>query len=225
MALPRLSQRPHTLSVQASTCMCCPNRRVLWHGQQTDLAVTVEEGMLHKWSISDQGATMEGTAMAGELVQLWSGALHPQDPSQCATSGGNNVQLWDMRSMACTGEVQRAHTMPVRDVCFSTGSGHHIISSGDDCKLKVWDLRTLGKSEAMLELGGHSHWVWKAQYSPFYEQLIASSSSDSLVNLYYTPQLAGGSRSEAAGGAGLGTADRWVALSEPHACRCIWAGL
>lgn len=76
----------------------------------------------------------------------------------------------------------------------------------------------LGKSEALLELGGHSHWVWRAQYSPFYEQLLASSSSDTLVNLYHTPQLASsstgsggqeGTGGEAPSQAGAGIV-RWV---------------
>jgi hypothetical protein len=48
----------------------------------------------------------------------------------------------------------------------------------------------LGKSDALLDLGGHSHWVWRAQFSPFHDQLIASSSSDSHVNLYFIPKLA-----------------------------------
>lgn len=51
-----------------------------------------------------QGVSEAGQAQAGELLQLWSGALHPKNASLCATAGGNNVQIWDLRSMACTGE-------------------------------------------------------------------------------------------------------------------------
>jgi hypothetical protein len=55
----------------------------------------------------------------------------------------------------------------------------------------LWPFRMVTKSsESLLDLGGHSHWVWRAQYNPFHDQLVASSSSDSLVNLYFTPQLA-----------------------------------
>jgi hypothetical protein len=59
--------------------------------------------------------------------------------------------------------------------------------------------RVLGKSEPLAEFGGHSHWVWKAQYNPAHDQLLASASSDCQVALWYTPQLA---RSTAAGVAG-----------------------
>lgn len=45
-----------------------------------------------------------GQAPAGDLLQLWSGALHPFHEQLCATAGGNGIQLWDMRSLTCTGE-------------------------------------------------------------------------------------------------------------------------
>jgi DNA-binding transcriptional LysR family regulator len=74
----------------------------------------------------------------------------------------------------------------------SGGDSHCVVSAGDDCKLRFWDTRMLSKAEPLLELGGHSHWVWRAQFNPYYDQLVASASSDSLVNLYYTPQVAAG---------------------------------
>jgi hypothetical protein len=42
---------------------------------------------------------LTGQAQAGELLQLWSGALHPRDPSSAMTAGGHNIQLWDLRTM------------------------------------------------------------------------------------------------------------------------------
>ena len=29
----------------------------------------------------------------------------------------------------------------------------------------------LGKGDALLELGGHSHWIWRAQVNPFHDQV------------------------------------------------------
>ena len=97
--------------------------------------------------------------------------------------------MWDLRTMQMTAQTSGAHRMPARDVSFAPRSEHIIVSGGDDCKLRVWDTRMIAKgSEALLELGGHSHWVWKAQFNPQYDQLVASSSSDSLVNLYHIPR-------------------------------------
>ena len=55
-------------------------------------------------------------------------------------------------------------------------------------------LRALGGSATpLLELGGHSHWVWQAKYNPHHDSLLLSASSDSLVNLWHTPTTAGAS--------------------------------
>lgn len=50
--------------------------------------------------------------------------------------------------------------------------------------------RAFGRAEPLLELPGHSHWVWKAQYNPFHPSLLASASSDASVCLWFTPILA-----------------------------------
>ncbi|KAL6761365.1 WD40-repeat-containing domain protein [Haematococcus lacustris] len=182
-------------------------RQSLWHPQQQQLALTVEEGALLKWDVSDEAARLAAQAPAGDLLQLWGGGLHPGNPDQAATAGGNSVQVWDLRSMAVSGELPGAHRMPCRDVCFAPGSsGHRLVSCGDDCKLRVWDMRQLGRCEALLELGGHSHWVWRAQYNPFHEQLLASASSDCLVNLYHTPHLVQGGGEAAAAAAAAAAA-------------------
>ncbi len=54
---------------------------------------------------------------------------------------GTLSQLWDLRSMRVTAEVQGAHRMPTRDVCFSPSCEHRFVSGGDDCRLRVWDAR------------------------------------------------------------------------------------
>ena len=57
--------------------------------------------------------------------------------------------------------------------------------------------RALGpQTNPLLELGGHSHWVWQAKFNPHHDSLLLSASSDSLVNLWHTPIIAGESRSK-----------------------------
>jgi len=49
--------------------------------------------------------------------------------------------VWDLRAMRRTAEVAGAHQMPVRDVDFAAGREHLLLSAGDDCRLRFWDLR------------------------------------------------------------------------------------
>lgn len=48
----------------------------------------------------------------------------------------------------------------------------------------------LSRPEALQEMAGHSHWVWNVAYSPFHDQLLLSSSTDTTVNVWYAPALA-----------------------------------
>lgn len=48
----------------------------------------------------------------------------------------------------------------------------------------------LAQPEALLELLGHSHWVWAAAYSPFHDQLLLTGSSDTTVGVWFVPALA-----------------------------------
>ncbi|GLI70488.1 hypothetical protein VaNZ11_015369 [Volvox africanus] len=164
-------------------------RCALWSAQQTDTIVTLEESTLKKWSIAEAGAEATSSCPAGEMVQLWSGALHPRNPSLLCTAGSNDVQTWDLRNLGRPmGEIKMAHKMPVRSISFAPHNDTRVLTAGDDCKLRFWDLRNPG--QALLELGGHRHWVWRALYNPVHDSLVASCSSDCCVNLYYTPNLA-----------------------------------
>ena len=66
---------------------------------QTFIFVTVPHECTHSQS--------SGFAASGELLQLWSGALHPRNPSVAVTTGGQNLQLWDLRSMSMCGVERR----------------------------------------------------------------------------------------------------------------------
>jgi WD40 repeat protein len=62
------------------------------------------------------------------------------DDSICISGHSGNL-LFLSAHVDCVGEITSAHRMPVRDVSFAHASEHRIVSGGDDCKLRVWDLR------------------------------------------------------------------------------------
>lgn len=186
-------------------------RAVLWHAQRPNEAISIEDNRWRLWNLKD-AANMTGDVGAGDVYTLWGGAWDTHDPNRLCTAGGNGVQIWDIRSMKRVGEIPDAHLMPVRDVDFAHQQQNRVVSAGDDCRLCIWDLRSLGSSiSPLLELGGHSHWIWQAKYNPHHDSLLLSASSDSLVNLWHTPLTAeessgrgsGGSRGPQTGGVSL----------------------
>mmetsp|Transcript_18287 Transcript_18287/g.45960 ORF Transcript_18287/g.45960 Transcript_18287/m.45960 type:complete len:359 (+) Transcript_18287:143-1219(+) len=191
-------------------------RSALWHPTDGSQVVSIEEGALRRWDLGNGSAAPGGTAPADALQAFWGGAWSAADPATLVTCAGNSLAVWDARSLARTAEVESAHAMPVRDIDISRHNAHHMVTAGDDCKLRLWDLRKLGgdqpAGEPLQELGlGHSHWVWQGRLNPAHDELILSSSSDCLVNLWHVPPDGGspppaGSRAAAPGGSGAGVA-------------------
>ncbi len=61
------------------------------------------------------------------------------------------AQTWDLRALGpgCrpSGEIKHAHKMPVRSISFAPHADTRILTAGDDCKLRFWDLRCVASSE------------------------------------------------------------------------------
>eukprot|EP00878_Enallax_costatus_P027930 GHUV01030119.1.p1 GENE.GHUV01030119.1~~GHUV01030119.1.p1 ORF type:complete len:321 (+),score=73.78 GHUV01030119.1:554-1516(+) len=187
-------------------------RRALWSQLQPQQLLTVEEGALRLWSMNE--AVQEATAAGrpGELEQFWTAARHPKDPKLALVAAGTAVQLWDVQAMKAQGSIDVAHHMRTWDVSWAPNNEYRFVSCGDDCKLRFWDTRMVGQLEALLELSGHSHWVWNCCYSPHYDQLLLSSSTDTTVCVWYTPALAKlrGTDAKQFGGGGKGSSySRW----------------
>uniref|UniRef100_A0A7S2YML3 EIPR1-like beta-propeller domain-containing protein n=1 Tax=Entomoneis paludosa TaxID=265537 RepID=A0A7S2YML3_9STRA len=56
-------------------------------------------------------------------------------------------------------------------------------TSGTDGLIKFWDLRS-AKQPTLVCRGGHSHWASNVQYNPFHDQLVLSTGTDTLANLW-----------------------------------------
>jgi len=83
-------------------------------------------------------------------------------------------------------EVKNAHDQYLRDIELIKNNPYCIISSGDDCKIKMWDIRNLSKPKI---IDGHSHWIWNVQINQFFDSLLLSSSTDGSVNLWNVGSL------------------------------------
>ena len=58
----------------------------------------------------------------------------------------------------------------IRDVDYNPNKPLTLATTGDDRKVKFWDLRNL--SSPVRTLLGHTHWAWCGKYNPFHDQLF-----------------------------------------------------
>lgn len=150
--------------------------------------VSVHDSSLRLWDIEysasgSGGGKAAGDAPAGELCRLSAGAWDPHHRHEVATVDGGNVKGWDLRSMKQTHSIPNAHTQKIRDIDYNPNRTYVVVTAGDDCRIRFWDLRK-GGDRPLQSLAGHTHWVWNAKFNPSHDQLLLSCGSDNVVNLW-----------------------------------------
>jgi len=100
-------------------------RSILWHPEDEESLVSIEEGAVRFWSVGDCAARVTQSQPADDLQTLWSGAWSPAG-DLLVTCGGNNLQLWDTRNPTKVKEIENAHRMPVRDIDFGRQNTHQV---------------------------------------------------------------------------------------------------
>lgn len=101
--------------------------------------------------------------------------------SQIATTNDTAIRGWDLKSMKYlvfikitiiyryifanlenmyterqAYVIDNAHSQLVRDIDFNPNKQYYMVSCGDDCKTKFWDIRK--PTECLKVLNDHSHW-------------------------------------------------------------------
>ena len=109
-------------------------------------------------------------------------AWDPHHKDEITGIRSKHIVGFDVRQTAPTYRIDEAHSLRVRDVDYNPNKPYSIVTCGDDCLVKFWDLRHAGKP--ILTLRGHSHWVCTAKFNPFHDQLILSAGSDACVDLW-----------------------------------------
>lgn len=66
------------------------------------------------------------------------------------------MQLWDIREPRRTGDWADEHALPVRDVDFAHQTADVLVSTGDDSRLRIWDLRRATYLAPVYECSPHA---------------------------------------------------------------------
>jgi len=182
--------------------------RVFWEpGDKIGRVISLDESNIRLWNLDSKFSVKAAesiTIAAGDkkgAAKLRTMAWNPHTANQIGTANDCALRGWDLRSLRQTWAIELAHTLAVRDLDFNPNKPHQIVSCGDDSKVKFWDVRHTDKPIRVLNR--HSHWyrppppspplslslpfsnirVWRTMYNRFHDQLLLSSSSDSLLNL------------------------------------------
>lgn len=179
LPLEEVLQLPHSASLGES-------RAVLWNAvlpEQVAVmhAKTLQLYQLHhgvSTSTSNEGMRYE----APEADCFCAGRWDPHHAHALGLSVERAIMTVDTRTMKPSHTLPDAHAQRVRGLDYNPNRPYVALSCGDDFAIKFWDLR---KSSAPLHSQrAHSHWVTSASYNRFHDQLVLSSSSDSMVKLW-----------------------------------------
>ena len=126
----------------------------------------------------------------------------PHNTNVCAVSSGLNVAITDIRVGNVVSAMKQCHKFGVTDLDFNPNKPGVLSTCGQDALIKFWDLRyTLSSSydngvetnstvswtrQQPLRIlrGGHMHCSTRVKYNSFHDQLLLSSGTDGMVNLW-----------------------------------------
>lgn len=97
---------------------------------------------------------------------------------------GGNLSGWDLRSGKNSFLKSNAHKSTIRAVDCNPNKPYHVVTGGDDAQVHIWDVRQLNEPILNVGEGSHTHWIWSVAFNKLQDQLLLTSSSDTLVNLH-----------------------------------------
>ncbi|KAL0485272.1 hypothetical protein AKO1_011681 [Acrasis kona] len=121
--------------------------------------------------------------------RLGTGRWDPHHNEIVAVAAQTKIRQVDMRSNETVISIDNAHDQQrVRDFEYNPNKLYYVASCGDDCKIKFWDVRSTKEPIRTL--------ATSVKFNPHYDQLLLSSSTDGLVNLWNIPTISSKSVSE-----------------------------
>lgn len=95
---------------------------------------------------------------AGDASFIGGTAWDRLHPSDVAVACDASIHVWDTRTGERTRAIERAVPAGscVRGLSYNCNKPWHLASGGDDCRVKIWDLRKTSAPVKVLE--GHTHW-------------------------------------------------------------------
>lgn len=155
-----------------------------------DVAIADGNARVTRWDLSG-GAGQLVRSHEGSPTSLLQAPRIVWDPhgngDALAVSRAGEVHILDWRTDTSVpnGNVESflAHRLGLCDMDYNPNKPYVLATAGRDGLLKFWDLRA-AKHPLLVSRGGHSHWVSQIKYNPFHDQLVLTTGTDSISNLW-----------------------------------------
>jgi len=162
-------------------------------------AVSLEKFTMRHWKLGKAGLT----ATAANTVELdptgemfTAAAWNPHTNNLIATGVGKDVLVWDLRCkpQKAVQTIFQAHSGTIRSMDYNPDRLYTLATGAEDGTVKFWDIKN--SKEPLKVLKGHSHWTSCIKYNRQYDQLVLSSGTDAVVNLWKMFSISSGPLSE-----------------------------
>lgn len=173
-----------------------PLRKIMWHPPEnlattdlnaeelTERFLSVHEDFVRLWDVESSLSRMDDIGTCSLPGRNRSGAARwsPHHIHEVSVGSGEQVVGLDLRSMEVIRRIDGAHRLGVRDIDYNPNKPYHLVTAGEDRRIKFWDVRK--PDQPLKVVVAHNHWVTTARYNRFHDQLVLSAGTDAHVSLW-----------------------------------------
>mmetsp|Transcript_28214 Transcript_28214/g.62245 ORF Transcript_28214/g.62245 Transcript_28214/m.62245 type:complete len:350 (-) Transcript_28214:38-1087(-) len=162
-------------------------RSILWDSQNSNKMVVIDSENIRLFDGVCSSPSPITTIGAGTVAHC--GCWDPHHANLLTVAEGQSLKSYDLRQSKAVHDRPNAHHFAVKAVDHNPNVQYNVVTGGEDAVMKFWDLRHLERPLQVLQ-GQHTHWITSVKFNPCHDQLVASSGTDCLVNLWHAPSVA-----------------------------------
>jgi len=161
-------------------------RVAVWDGMGTRVAVVHDDGAASMFGVTESALARDVYfERAGSRDVGLDVAWDPHNAQVFMTAQGSHARFYDARAPSkAVLEFAAVNGGKVRSVDVNPNRSHACLAAGDDGALRFYDMKKLGDGPVQELFGGHTHWITRARYNPFHDQLVITASTDGVVCLW-----------------------------------------
>ncbi|KAG5676495.1 hypothetical protein PVAND_006326 [Polypedilum vanderplanki] len=151
-----------------------------FHPTNTNILATVVDSKVLIFNRAEAKSTVVAEITSKNTAKFAGGKWN--NANQFVVMHENGVKSYDTRETNhIAWEIPNAHIQPVRDLDVNPNKAFTLATVGDDCTLKIWDIRN--NKTPVFSRRDHQHWIFSVSFNKFHDQLILTSASDGKVLL------------------------------------------